>query len=133
MPLIFSIAESPAHPDYSSLYRRLGLDHERLDSMRKAMAALKKSRPDFVVAEFFYGFGNNYAGVNVSNLDVFLHSLRRYAPEAKVIVLVDKSEAQFVDKLAALFPLYEVIVQPVRETQLEKVLGNALNTEEGSE
>ena len=133
MPLIFSIAESPAHPDYSFLYRRLGLDHERLDSMRKAMAALKKSRPDFVVAEFFYGFGNNYAGVNVSNLDVFLHSLRRYAPEAKVIVLVDKSEAQFVDKLAALFPLYEVIVQPVRETQLEKVLGNALNTEEGSE
>jgi hypothetical protein len=133
MPLIFSIAESPAHPDYSFLYRRLGLDHERYDSMRKAMTALKKSRPDFVVAEFFYGFGNNYAGVNVSNLDVFLHSLRRYAPEAKVIVLVDKSEAQFVDKLAALFPLYEVIVQPVSETQLENILGNSLNTEEGSE
>jgi hypothetical protein len=129
MAVIFSIAESPAHPDFSSLYRRLGLDHERYDSMRKAMTGLKKSRPDFVVAEFFYGFGNNYAGVNVSNLDVFLHSLRRYAPEAKVIVLVDKSEAQFVDKLAALFPLHEVLVQPVRESQLEKVLGSTLHSE----
>ncbi len=133
MPLIFSIAESPAHPDFSALYRRLGLAHERYDSMRKAMTSLKKSRPDFVVAEFFYGFGNNYAGVNVSNLDVFLHSLRRYAPEAKVIVLVDKSEAKFVDKLAALFPLHEVIVQPVRESQLEKVLGSALNPEGAGE
>jgi len=44
-----------------------------------------------VVAEFFYGFGNNYAGANLGNLDVFLASLQKYAPEARVIVLVKKA------------------------------------------
>jgi len=129
MSRIFSITESPAHPDFSALYRRLGLTCERFDSMRKAMAAIKKTRPDFVVAEFFYGYGNNYAGVNVSNLDVFLHSLRRYAPEARVIVLVDKSEAKYVEKLTALFPIYRVLVQPVKAVQMEQLLTPLLEAE----
>ena len=91
--------------------------------MRKAMAELKKQKPDFVVAEFFYGYGNNYAGVNISNLDVFLYSLQRYAPSAKVVVLVDKSERQYVDKLEALFPIHAVFQQPVSAKEMEKVLG----------
>jgi len=74
--VLFSIVESPMHPDFSRLYRRLGIRELRLGSMRKAIGQLKKERPDFVVAEFFYGYGNNYAGVNVSNLDVFLYSLQ---------------------------------------------------------
>ena len=90
--------------------------------MRKAMAELKKHKPDYVVAEFFYGYGNNYAGVNISNLDVFLHSLRRYAPEAKVIVLVDKSERQYVDKLAEMFPLHGVLLQPAQADDMAKLL-----------
>ena len=31
-------------------------------SQRKALQALKSISPDWIVAEFFYGFGNNYAG-----------------------------------------------------------------------
>jgi hypothetical protein len=72
--VLFSIVESPMHPDFSRLYSRLGIRELRLGSMRKAIGQLKKDRPDYVVAEFFYGYGNNYAGVNVSNLDVFLYS-----------------------------------------------------------
>ena len=92
--------------------------------MRKAISALKKQKPDVVVAEFFYGFGNNYAGVNVSNLDVFLHSLQKYAPEAKVIVLVSKAEQGYVEKLAALFKLHAVLVEPVNPAEMQKVLEN---------
>ena len=77
---LFSIVESPAHPDFSRLYTRMGIREVRLASMRKAIGALKTDAPDYVVAEFFYGYGNNYAGVNVSNLDVFLYSLQKYAP-----------------------------------------------------
>lgn len=86
------------------------------------MAELKKSPPDFVVAEFFYGYGNNYAGINISNLDVFLHALRRYAPEAKVIVLVEKPERQYVDKLMALFSIHSALLYPVTEKQIQEVL-----------
>lgn len=119
---LFSIVESPLHPDFSVLYRRLGISEIRLGSQRKAISALKDRVPDFVVAEFFYGYGNNYAGVNVCNLDVFLYSLQKYTADTRVIVLVDKREYPFVDKLGELFPLHAVLQQPVREQDIESFL-----------
>lgn len=47
MSLIFSIVESPSHPDFSPLYRELGLEEIRSTSMRKAIAALKSHQPDW--------------------------------------------------------------------------------------
>lgn len=120
--IVFSIVESPTHPDFSAVYERLGMENARLTSTRKAIAHLKEQTPDFVVAEFFYGYGNNYAGVNISNLDVLLFSLQKYAPNAKVIVLVDKAEQQYVDKLNEIVPLQAVLVQPVTGQQMETVL-----------
>lgn len=111
---VFSVIESPTHPDFSAVYERLGLEHVRLTSTRKAIAELKSRKPDYVVAEFFYGYGNNYAGVNISNLDVLLFSLQKYAPQAKVIVLVDKGEREYVDKLNEILPLHAVLVLPVQ-------------------
>ena len=90
--------------------------------MRKVIAQLKKQQPDFIVAEFSYGYSSNYAGVNISNLDVLLASLRKYAPQARVIVMVDKAEQQYVGKLAELFPLYAVLQFPVREQEIESLL-----------
>jgi hypothetical protein len=120
--VLFSIIESPLHPDFSRLYQSLNIQELRLNSMRKALAELKKQKPDFVVAEFFYGYGNNYAGVNISNLDVLLSSLQKYAPAARVIVMVDKAERQFVDKLNELFPLYAVLQYPVSSKRLGELL-----------
>lgn len=122
--VVFSVTESPTHPDFSALYERLGLEHVRLTSTRKAIARLKERTPDYVVAEFFYGYGNNYAGVNISNLDVLLFSLQKYAPRARVIVLVDKSERQYVDKLGAILPLHAVFVLPVQPEQLAASLAD---------
>ncbi len=121
-PLLFSIIESPAHRDYSQLYAQLGYHELRFSSMRKAISALKTQQPDFVVAEFMYGYGNNYAGVNVSNLDVFLYSLQKYSPNARIIVLVERGELQYVDRLAALFPLHAVLPLPVDARDLEQAL-----------
>ncbi len=90
--------------------------------MRKALQQLKQQPPDIVVADFIYGYGNNYAGVNISNLDVFLHGLQRYAPAAKVIVLVEKAERQYVDKLNEILPLHAVLVYPVSEAMMADVL-----------
>lgn len=122
VPLLFSVIDSPAHPNLSGLYKRLKIEEVKLNSMRKAIARLKKQKPDFVVAEFSYGYSSNYAGVNISNLDVLLSSLRKYAPEARVIVMADKSELQYVGKLEELFPLYAVLQFPVQEQQMEALL-----------
>jgi len=121
-PQILSVVESPSHPNFSALYRRLGFEEIKLNSQRKAIGQLKKSRPEFLVAEFNYGYANNYAGVNISNLDTLLASLRRYSPETRVIVLVEKAEYHYVDKLAALFPLYRTLVLPVSSQQMTPIL-----------
>ena len=121
-PLLYSIVESPGHPNLSALYRRLGIEELRLPSQRKAVQALRSRPPDWVVAEFFYGFGNNYAGANLSNLDVFLGSLQKYAPKARVLVLVTKDQRDYVTRLAERFPLHAVLVQPVRENDIEALI-----------
>ncbi|RLA01281.1 MAG: hypothetical protein DRQ45_06195 [Gammaproteobacteria bacterium] len=119
---LFSIIESPLHPDFSALYARLDIREDKFSSMRKAISALKMQTPDLVVAEFMYGYGNNYAGVNVCNLDVFLYSLQKYSRDTRIIVLVEKREYQYVEKLAALFPLHAVLQYPVREQDIESCL-----------
>ena len=119
---LLSIVESAAHPNFSGTFRQLGLVETRLNSMRKAIATLKNQSFDYIVAEFFYGYGNNYAGVNISNLDVMLYSLQKYSPESRVIVLVDKSERVYADKLNEMFPLHAVLQYPVSEADIRQVL-----------
>ena len=121
---LFSIIESATHPNLSPVYQRLGISETKLTSMRKVMSVLKKQQPDYIVAEFFYGYGNNYAGVNISNLDVMLYSLQKYSPDTRVIVLVDKSERQYVDKLNEIFPIHAVIQTPIDYKVVESALTN---------
>lgn len=122
MKTLFSIIESSAHPNFTELYNSLGIQESKMSSMRKAIAALKKQQPDFIVAEFFYGYGNNYAGVNISNLDVLLYSLQKYSAQTKVIVLVDKDEFQYVDKLNEIIRLHDIFKFPVSKKQLQESL-----------
>jgi len=121
-PLLYDIVESPAHPDLAALSAVLGLERLAFSAQRKALGQLKRQPPDIVVADFFYGYGNNYAGANVSNLDVLLRSLQRFAPAARVVVLADRNEIGHVDKLAALFELHAVVALPATREQLQAAL-----------
>ena len=120
--IVYSIVESAAHPNLSALYRQYGFEEIRLTSVRKAIQELKKHQPDLVVADFLYGYGNNYAGVNISNLDVFLYSLQKYAPECQIIALYEKSEQQYIAKLGELFSLTGTFAYPVIERDIEVIL-----------
>ncbi len=119
---LYSVIESPTHPFLTAFYKQHGIDELCFKSMRKLISKIKKEQPEFIAAEFFYGFGNNYAGINISNLDVMLYSLQRYAPSTKVIVFVDKQQRQYVDKLNDILPLHAVFTRPIDETALKKAL-----------
>jgi hypothetical protein len=123
MKLLYDVIESPVHPDLARLCD--SLDYRRLvfSTQRKAISHLKREPPELLVADFFYGYGNNYAGANVSNLDVLLRSLQRYAPGARVVALADSSQILHVPKLAALFPLHAVVRVPADLSELEAALG----------
>ena len=120
--LLYDIVESPGHPDLSRLCAKLGYERLSFANQRKAIAQLKRQPPDVVAADFFFGYGNNYAGANVSNLDVLLRSLQRFAPGARVIVFADRNEFTHTPKLAELFELHAILALPVDQTELEQAL-----------
>ena len=122
MKILFSLSESPFHPDFSSLYQTLGIAAQRFDSARNLHRALQKQPPDFFVGEFVYGWGNNYAGANVSNLDVTIRTLQRFAPQAKVIVFMHPREEDHIGKLLELFPIHAVLTYPVSEQAMQTAL-----------
>ena len=119
---IYSIIESSSHPRFGNLYQRMGHEELVFTSMRKAIQHLKGDKPHVVVADFLYGYGNNYAGVNISNLDVFLYSLEKYAPEAIVIALYEKSEQVYIRQFASLFPKVHCVMLPITEAEFESLL-----------
>jgi hypothetical protein len=122
MKTIYSLIESPFHPDLGALYQRLGLTAERFTTARNLHRAVQKLPPDFFVGEFIYGWGNNYAGANVSNLDVTLRTLQCQAPRAKTIVFLHPREEEHVGKLLALFSVHAVFSYPIDEAGLAAVL-----------
>ncbi len=122
--ILFSIIESPKHPNLSALFSRLGYEEVQLTSTRKAVSRLKKQVPDVVVADFVYGYSNNYSGVHISNLDVFLMSMQKFAPTAEVIVLVDPAETVHAEKMREIFPLKAILPFVVAARELEKLLSS---------
>lgn len=122
MSLLYSLLESPLACRFPDLYRELGIEEERFPSARNLHRALKQRVPDYFVGEFVYGWGNNYAGANVSNLDVTLRTLQPVAPRARIIIVMQPGEAAHVDKLLALFPVHAVLTYPVTEAQMRAAL-----------
>jgi len=125
---ILSIIESPTHPKLSQLYQQMGAREIKVNSSRNALKALKTHKPDFIVAEFFYGYGNNYAGVNVCNLDVLLSALPKYSPDTKTIVFVQKEESAYIEKLHKLYPLHAAFLHNTPEYAIEEALNGSANT-----
>jgi hypothetical protein len=122
MKTLFSLFESPFPPDFRNLYQELGIVEQRFSAARNLHRALQKQAPDFFVGEFVYGWGNNYAGANVSNLDVTLRSLQCVAPQAKIIVFMQPREEPHIGKLLDLFPIHAVLKFPVSEEQMRAAL-----------
>jgi hypothetical protein len=119
---LLSVIETPIHPDFSQLYQAKGYAHSRVNSMRKAISHVKKNPVDLVVAEFLFGYGDDYAGITVSNVDVLLYSLQRYRPDTEIILLVDKSERQYLSKLPESFVIKATLVHPVAADELSSWL-----------
>ncbi len=122
MKTLFSLTTTPLPPHFAELYRELDIAAERFDSARKLHRTLQQQAPDFFLGEFVYGWGNDYAGNTVSNLDVTLRTLQCAAPKAKVIVLMQPSQAPHIGKLLELFPVHAVLRFPLSDEEMRAVL-----------
>jgi hypothetical protein len=122
MTLLFSLVESPLHPRLGHLYQQLGITVESFGSARKLHKALQQQKPNFFVGDFIYGYANNYAGTNLSNLDVTLATMQGVAPETKVIVFVQPTEEVHARRLSGLFPIHAILKYPVVEQEMRAAL-----------
>ena len=122
MKTLYLLTESPFSPQFPGLYQELGIVVEHFDSARNLHRALKKQQPDFFVGEFVYGWGNNYAGANVSNLDVTLRTLQAQAPQTRIIVVMQPGEEAHIGKLLELFSVHVVLKYPISEEPLRAAL-----------
>ena len=126
--LLYSYIESPTHPLLHTIYPKLAIEHQAIRSLRKVMQQLKKATPDILIAEFFYGYSNNYAGANISNLDVLLRNMQQKTPEVKLIIIASKQEADYVEKLVSLFPIAALVTHPVTPNNLGRALASVIDT-----
>lgn len=122
MKTLFSLVESPFHPNFAALYQRLGIQETAFSTARNLHKALQKQAPEFFVGDFIYGWANNYAGTNLSNLDVTLATLQRFAPNAKAIVFSPASDVPHLRKLTELFPVHATLTYPVSEQAMQAAL-----------
>ena len=121
--VVLSIVESPLFPDFGDLYQHKGFSELRVNSVRKAIALIKKQPVALIVAEFFYAYSTNYSGIYKSNLEFLLVSLIKYSPNTKVIVLSKKKEIKFVHVLDAVdYPVHGVLQLPASLSQMEDLL-----------
>lgn len=93
-----------------------------LTSTRKAVSALKKQTPDLVLADFVYGYSNNYSGIHISNLDVFLMSMQKFAPGTPVVILAASDELEHAQKMRDICEIVAILPFNVSEANLEATL-----------
>lgn len=123
--VLYTIFENHVAPNLAGVCERLALEEITLSSVRRAIGQLKKKLPDVVIAEFKYGYSNNYSGIHISNLDVFLMSLKPLAPDTKIIVVAEKDELQYVEKLAEILPIHGKLAFPIQAQDLDTLLERA--------
>lgn len=126
--LLLSIVELGGYPDFTPVYEHLGYQVVKANSMRKALAMLKKQTPAVIVAEFIYG--PTY-GSQLSNFESLFAALQSSAhnasasPEApppRLIAFMDKHNRPHFDKLQARFPAHSVLYFPIDAEELKSQL-----------
>ncbi|MDH5425504.1 MAG: hypothetical protein OEY29_10940 [Gammaproteobacteria bacterium] len=115
---LLSIVEQGGYPLYDSLYQQAGYQVTMVESMRKAVASIKKSQPDIIVAEF--NFQSDFRD-RTSSLETLLASIQQY-PDTKVVVFYDRENTDKLNRLLAVRDVHSTLAYPIDEKALASAL-----------
>lgn len=121
-PVLLSVTELGGYPDFTSLYRALGYQVVAVNSIRKALSALKKVNPQVVVAEF------NYAptyGTRISSIEPLLARLQTHHPMSRLIVFAEPERTGYLARLKPAYGDLPVLTYPIQVQRLEALLRQA--------
>lgn len=115
---LLAVVEFLGHTAYKPLYEQAGYTVACEFSVRKAIAAVRRQKPDVVVADFF--FQPDFRD-RVSNLESLLASLQG-AAAVKVLVYYDAAHQHALDKVRQRFHIDAALTLPVRQADVEALL-----------
>jgi len=118
---LLSIVEIGGYANFHPLYQSKGYTVETANSMRKAIKVLKKSHPSVIVAEF--NFQSDFRD-RTSSLESLMATVQSKV-NTKVIVFYEKEQRKQLDRLLAVFDVYEIIAFPIDEQALSDALDRA--------
>jgi len=115
---LLSIVEQGGYPLYDKLYQHAGYQVTMVESMRKAVAFIKKKQPQVIVAEF--NFQSDFRD-RTSSLETLLASIQKY-PDTRVVVFYDKENTVKLERLLAVQNIHSTLPYPIDEEALASAL-----------
>ena len=115
---LLAIIELGGYPNFTSLYEEAGYTVTTVNSVRKALAALKKGQVDMVVAEF--NFQSDFRD-RTSSLESLL-AVVQTRPGARAVVFYEKEAEHQLEKLRARFPFITSLPFPIERDKLAEVV-----------
>ena len=116
---LLSIIELGGYPNFTSLYKQQGYDVEIVRSVRKALNAIKKRRPNVIIAEF--NFQSDFRD-RTSSLESLLAVIQQHSPETKVIIFFDQQQIHHFEKINDRLPIYASFPFPIDGSALSNTL-----------
>jgi hypothetical protein len=120
---LLAIVELGGYPNFTPLYQSCGYQVTMEYAMRKAINAVRKEKPDVIVAEFNYQ--SNFRD-RTSTLESLLATIERlqqtYSKTIKVIVFYEREYQHQLEKLHNMFKNFDAIAYPVTEETLKQHL-----------
>lgn len=118
---LLSVIELLGYTNLRPLYERLGYRVSTEFSVRKAIATVRTSPPDVVVADFY--FQPEFRD-RVSNLESLLAAVQKL-PQCRTVVLYEAVHQAALDKVRQRFRIDAALTLPANEIALEAVLNRA--------
>jgi hypothetical protein len=116
---LLAVVEFLAHTGLKPVYEKLGFQVGSEFSVRKAIAAVRKQKPDVLVADFF--FQPDFRD-RVSNLESLLAAVQG-STATRTLVYYDAAHQHALDKVRQRFRVDAALTLPVKLVDLEAILG----------
>lgn len=115
---LLAVIELGGYPSFTPLYESLGFEVTTVNSVRNAIRALKKIKPEVVVAEF--NFQSDFRD-RTSSLESLLSTIQ-WLDDCAVIVFYEEEFSHQLEKLTSQYPIHSLIAFPIEEQALKNAL-----------
>lgn len=119
--VLFSVFESGFNLDLATLCEQKNIHQTMFTTNRKMIAQLKKSEPDFIIAEFIY---SPSLGTQISNLDGLLGSVERYCSKTQLIIYTENRYREKLESIRKKFTLHHVLEYPVQQSTICSIINS---------